>query len=81
MILRRSFLLGIGATMAAPAIVRASSLMPVRSVGSLIETISAYPGPEMMYCPWRVDANGTIWMRDSLDNVEWVGEAIRSVTR
>lgn len=43
---RRGFLTGLGALLAAPAIVRASSLMPVRSMPAVIATASSWTTPE-----------------------------------
>jgi hypothetical protein len=55
LIARRSLLVGLGASLfAAPAIVRASSLMPVRSFERLGWTVEMFPGwdrPNIMVVP------------------------------
>lgn len=73
MIHRRGLLTGLISLVAAPAIVRASSLMPVRSFGIVsIDPLIIHPdlGPEMMaLLQARMDAAQAIMARALADNL------------
>jgi hypothetical protein len=58
MISRRSLIRGMGALLAAPAIVRAATLMPVRSVvaGSRLEQMEALAALSELYRPYIIPA-------------------------
>lgn len=70
MIPRRSFLLGLGSLIAAPAIVRASSLMPVRGI---IMDVPAWT-PQLMFF------SGRYWWVENGIEIHYSAKVDRFVT-